>query len=265
MKITALVENISHCELRAIHGLSLLVETDKHKMLFDVAEDGALLENAKLRGIDLTDVDTVILSHAHNDHTGSLREFLAVNSHAKVYIQKAAFDPCYYQEDDGSMREIGIAAELQHHPQVVLVEGDMEIDEELFLFQADSIEKYRSTANDRLYDQDGKEKFRHEQNLLIRGEKETNLIAGCCHSGIVNIMDKAGKYNPKICVAGFHLVNPNTNRSVEADILDGIAGELSGYDTMFYTCHCTGEEAFGYLSQKMDNIAYLSCGEVIER
>ncbi|WP_317856173.1 MBL fold metallo-hydrolase [Chakrabartyella piscis] len=265
MKVTALVENISHCELRAIHGLSLLVETEKHMMLFDVAEDGALLENAKTRNIDLSKVDTVILSHAHNDHTGSLADFLSINKTAKVYIQKAAFDPCYYKEDDGSMRPIGIDVKFMNHPQIVLVEGDLQIDEELFLFQADSIERYHSTANDRLYDQNGLDTFKHEQNLLISETTENNLIAGCCHSGIVNIMDKIGKYNPKTCIAGFHLVNPSNHKTVETEILDGIASELSKYDIMFYTCHCTGEEAFTYLSGKMKNIQYLSCGEILER
>lgn len=265
MKITALVENISNCKLAAIHGLSLLVETKKHKLLFDVGVDQTLLENAKLCGIDLSDVDTVILSHTHNDHTGGLGAFLQVNSVAKVYVQKTAFEPCFCRTLEGTMEAIGIGAEFYNHPQIVLVEGDFAIDEELFLFQADSLEKYPSTANERLYGPNGKDTFLHEQNLLIREEKENNLIAGCCHSGIVNIMDKVGKYNPKTCIAGFHLYDAATKITVADDVLDGIAEELSGYDTMFYTCHCTGEKAFAYLSQKMKNIGYFSCGTILER
>ena len=49
MKITALVENMSTCELKAKHGLSLLIETDRHKILFDLGPDGTLFENAAKR------------------------------------------------------------------------------------------------------------------------------------------------------------------------------------------------------------------------
>ncbi|GAA0797951.1 hypothetical protein GCM10008910_21560 [Faecalicatena orotica] len=47
MKITALVENESKCELKSKHGLSLYIETQKHKILFDIGPDRTLFENAK--------------------------------------------------------------------------------------------------------------------------------------------------------------------------------------------------------------------------
>lgn len=45
------------------HGLSFYIETNKHKLLLDTGASNATLENAKKLGIDLTRVDTVILSH----------------------------------------------------------------------------------------------------------------------------------------------------------------------------------------------------------
>lgn len=86
MKITSLVENISQCELKAKHGLSLYIETKEHKLLFDVGPDGTLFDNARKRGIDLAQIDTVIISHGHLDHAGALRDFLKLNTKAKVYI-----------------------------------------------------------------------------------------------------------------------------------------------------------------------------------
>lgn len=53
MKITALVENHTYCEFKAKHGLSLYIETQKHKILFDLGSDNTLFENAKRRGINL--------------------------------------------------------------------------------------------------------------------------------------------------------------------------------------------------------------------
>lgn len=73
MKITALVENTSHCELRSAPGLALYIETPRHKLLFDLGPDDTLFQNCERRGIDLGAVDTVVISHGHGDHGGALR------------------------------------------------------------------------------------------------------------------------------------------------------------------------------------------------
>ena len=92
MKITALVENRSSCDLTPVHGLSLYIETERHKLLFDLGPDGTLLKNAEKRGIDLGQVDAAVISHGHFDHGGALAAFLKVNHTAKVYIQRRAFE-----------------------------------------------------------------------------------------------------------------------------------------------------------------------------
>lgn len=95
MKITALVENESSCELKAKHGLSLYIETKHHRILFDLGPNQTLFQNAKKKKIDLTTVDIVIISHGHTDHGGALRKFLNINKKARIYIQKDAFLPHY--------------------------------------------------------------------------------------------------------------------------------------------------------------------------
>ena len=59
MKIISLVENTIKSELKAKHGLSLYIETKKHKILFDLGPDKTLFENAVKRNIDISKVDTV--------------------------------------------------------------------------------------------------------------------------------------------------------------------------------------------------------------
>ena len=68
MKITALVENRSESDLKPVHGLALYIETQRHRILFDLGPDDTIFENAEKKGISLADVDTVILSHGHSDH-----------------------------------------------------------------------------------------------------------------------------------------------------------------------------------------------------
>lgn len=77
-------------------------------------------------------------------------------------------------------------------------------------------------------------------------------------------LSKPSSYHPDLCVGGFHLFNPVSKKSVPAMLLDDIAAELQKYqNTDFYTCHCTGKKAFRYLSGKMKNLHYISCGERI--
>lgn len=119
-------------------------------------------------------------------------------------------------------------------------------------------------ANDVLFDQNGQDRFLHEQNLII-SENQTALIMGCGHSGIVNIMEKAQIYAPTLCVGGFHLLNPITGKTVSSVLLDEMIAELKTYpQTEFYTCHCTGQKAYDYLSKSLANLSYLSCGAQIE-
>lgn len=262
MKVVALVENQTKSDLKAKHGLSLYIETEKHKILFDVGPDGTLFENSHKCGIDLSSVDTVILSHGHKDHGGALRQFLQFNQSAKVYVQERAFDK-HYSQFCLLKVEIGIDASLAEHPQIVIVNGDYRIDDELELFMVNDSSKCYSNANDVLFTEYGRDDFQHEQNLIIHGEKNV-LIMGCGHKGIVNILEKARMYQPSICIGGYHLFNPTTKKTVAKSLLDEIRKELERYEMTYYTCHCTGEKAYRYLAEKMKNMHYLSCGETIE-
>ena len=263
MRITSLVENTTKSELRAKHGLSLYIETKGHKILFDLGPDNTLFENAAKRNIDLSKVDTVIISHGHVDHGGALKRFLDVNHTAKIYVRRAAFEP-HYSKTLFLKIPVGIDASLKSNEQIVLLDDDFTIDDELSLFTVSNTDRLYSPVNNVLYDKSGKDRFGHEQNLVIR-ESRTALIMGCGHAGIANIMEKAQAYQPDICVGGFHLYNPITGKPVSEELLSGIASELQSYrNTEFYTCHCTGEKAYRFFAQRLDNIHYLSCGESVE-
>ncbi len=263
MKITALVENTTHSKLKAKHGLSLYIETKKHNVLFDLGPDNTLFENAEKMDIDLSNVDTVVISHGHIDHGGALKKFLKINRTAKIYIQRTAFEP-HYSKTLFFKIPVGIDESLRDNEQIVLLDGDFKIDEELFLFTVSETKRLYSPVNGVLYDARGKDTFAHEQNLIVT-ENETALIMGCGHAGIANIMERAKKYEPRLCVGGYHLYNPVTKKSVSQELLSGIADELEKYrNTEFYTCHCTGEKAFSFFAGKLTNMHYISCGDVVE-
>ena len=262
MKITALVENTSQSELKAWHGLSLYIETRRHKLLFDVGPDGILFHNAGRLGIDLAEIDTVIISHGHTDHGGALGRFLKLNPRARVYIQRKAFESHSYKALFLKL-PVGLDKALASHPQITLLDGDYQIDEELSLFTVTETSGCRSPLNDILYDPRGRDDFSHEQDLLIM-ENGSALIMGCGHAGVVNIMDRVKSHPPEVCVGGFHLYDPATRKTAPEALLNEIALALKSYkDTRFYTCHCTGEKVFQHLKRQIPNLNYLSCGETI--
>ena len=93
-KITTLVENCVYGrKLQAEHGLSLYIETQEHRLLFDTGASDLFIRNACLLHIDLQKVDYLILSHGHNDHTGGLRYFLELNTQATVVCKSEIFSP----------------------------------------------------------------------------------------------------------------------------------------------------------------------------
>ena len=91
MKIVTLLENTARRPgLAAARGLSLYVETDRRKVLFDMGPDASFLDNARALGIDLAAVDAAVLSHGHSDHGGGLAAFCAVNRGASIYLRREA-------------------------------------------------------------------------------------------------------------------------------------------------------------------------------
>ena len=263
MKITALVENTSNGNLKALHGLSFYIETQKHKLLFDLGPDNTVFKNAEKKGIDLTAVDTVIISHGHFDHGGALKEFLKRNESAKVYIQRTAFEP-HYSKALFFRINIGLDKNVMNNRNVVLLDGDYTIDDELSLFVSKVEDRFRSEANKALLTNKTPDTFRHEQNLLIHGEKEV-LITGCGHSGVVSILESVPNEKPAYCIGGFHVYNPVNRKTVPPEQLESLSESLeSNGDIEFYTCHCTGQKAYKYLSARHSSIHYISCGDTIE-
>ena len=112
MKIHCLIENTSSSpELEAEHGLSLLIETGSHHILFDAGASPAFAENAARMGLDLGRVDAAVLSHGHYDHGGGLLRFLELNPHSPVWASPHAAEPHF----NAAGKDIGLSAQLTGH------------------------------------------------------------------------------------------------------------------------------------------------------
>ncbi len=270
MKVTTLLENKTTCDtLRCEHGLSLYIETERHKILFDSGASDAFWENAKALGIDLAQVDVAFLSHAHNDHCGGLLTFLTGNGTAKVYLQKKSFGD-YYVVTPEKHEFIGLDPKLREYAdRFVMAEGVTKIDDEMTLFSGIRTHELLSEANATLCEKVGNEyprdAFRHEQDLLVTENGKTALFAGCAHSGIVNILNRAEEIlgrAPDYVFAGFHLYNPTLGQSEPRALVDAVGERLRALkDTRYVTGHCTGDDAYAWLREKLGGrLAYMATG-----
>ena len=295
MRIINLVENTegaSGCGVE--HGLCFYIETEKHKLLMDTGQTGLLLENAEKLGIDLTKVDTVVLSHGHYDHGGGILPFAKINPAAKIYVPEKAFGEYYSMNKDGEPHYIGLAKEIQELPQVVKVsakasleakpeakpeaseeakaaDGIYRIDDELALFSGIGSEHVIPSTNQRLKKktEDGfvQDDFAHEQCLVISEGVKKVLLSGCAHHGILNIMDRYCELfgeEPDFVISGFHMMKKHNYSDEDINMIIDTALALRQYKTVFYTGHCTGVEPYNAMKKLMgDQLHYVHSGDEI--
>lgn len=274
MKIVTLIENTACREgLTAGHGLSLYIETPRHKLLVDMGPDAGFLTNAEKLGVDLTAVDIAILSHGHYDHSGGLRAFLELNKTATVYLQEKAFGDYVVVEPDGSSAYIGIDPALrQYADRIVFTKEALRIDEELQLFNdvTDTYDALRSSA--KLYERTAaglvRDAFAHEQDLVITAGGKTVLVAGCAHRGIVNILRRATErlgHAPDVTFGGFHLFQLEPGDPASDSLITMIGKALLPGNTVYHTGHCTGEYAYEKLKEILgDRLQPMVGGSVTE-
>lgn len=270
MRIVCLIENTPGADnLKSEFGLSLYLETTSHKVLFDMGTGSGFWENACALGIDLSEVDTAILSHGHYDHGGGLRTFLEKNGKAPVYVQKGAFGDFYSLRRQGYAC-IGLDRELENNPRLIKVNGSLVIDNELQLLSGVSgkkewVPEFNSSLAVRQGEEYARDAFPHEQNLLVSADGMHALFAGCAHCGIINILEACEQQTgiaPGRVIGGFHLCNPGTGKSAEPSALGHLADRLNQWPAVYHTCHCTGMQAFEHLHSLMgDKVRYMATGD----
>lgn len=256
MKIVCLVENTALNDLVcAEHGLSLYIETKQSKILFDMGQTDLFSKNAKQLGVDLSSVDLAVLSHGHYDHGGGLFEFLRINKSAPVYVSENAFGDYF----NGTQKYIGLDKALAENERIVFCGENYSIKDGLTLSCCNTCEREYNFGSCGLTEKQGEafadDTFLHEQYLLIEEDGKRVLISGCSHKGVLNIEKW---FSPDVLVGGFHF-----SKLALDNTLAKYARQLDGYNTQYYTCHCTGTEQYNYMKQYMKSLNYISCGQTI--
>lgn len=237
----------------------------------DTGASDAFLRNARQLGIDLSRVDMMVLSHGHYDHAGGILDFVNVNHRAAIYMRPTAAK-AYYSLKASGAKYIGMDERIFKLPQIKYTNEYEVLDEQVTLFSGVSGRRLWPKGNESLkilVDEELQQDiFDHEQSLVIRENGKSILICGCAHNGIVNILDRYQEIyeaHPDMVITGFHMKKNGALDEAEKEVVKSTAKmlcEMKG--TVFYSGHCTGEEAFYVMKDIMgDQLTALHSGERI--
>jgi len=265
IKVVTLIEDTKINESKDIvagHGLSLYIERNGQRILFDTGPSSQFIRNSEKLGVDIKKIDLVIISHAHMDHLGGLPFFLWTNKKATVYLSKnalknQAFRALYSKMDEGSFNRIRFVDKFipfrdksltGFNAPLEFLTGFTEIAQDIFILT--EVEE-RHPIRDRVD---------HEIILMIKNNNKLIIFSGCSHNEISNIIGTVTRTFPNIyikaVIGGFHLAGE------DKDFVEQIGKEMIKYPfEKIYTCHCTGVENYRILKTILGmRIEYISTG-----
>jgi 7,8-dihydropterin-6-yl-methyl-4-(beta-D-ribofuranosyl)aminobenzene 5'-phosphate synthase len=283
MKVTVLVESETghHPDLATQNGLSLFIEANGSKMIFDFGYDETYRMNAQSLGVDLTDTDFAVLSHAHSDHGGGISDFVHNFSVAPIYMSSLCRGEYFYKSIAFMKKSIGVnklidSIESEQSDRIRTISENTVIEEGqgfhiLFNTHRDG---FVPKSNSNLYRMvDGElvsDMFKHETILVVEEYDGISIVTGCSHSGITNMVrtvkDEFEGKDIKLLIGGFHLINPSKGSLAESeDTIREIASELISLGVKrVVTGYCTGSDALEVLSTFGDlNVDLMKIGDVI--
>jgi 7,8-dihydropterin-6-yl-methyl-4-(beta-D-ribofuranosyl)aminobenzene 5'-phosphate synthase len=242
-------------------GFSALVEVAGKRILFDTGNDRDIFAaNVNAKGVDLSNLDFVVVSHRHSDHMAGLSYVLSVNPNVKIYAPKEGFGifgsslpSSFYRKEgslppdmryyDGTPPEVMQFGTAWQGANFELVDKTTEVAPGITLIALVS-------------DAPGTKELK-ELSLAVNTTEGLVLVVGCSHPGIEKIVEAAATINPKInlIAGGFHLV------AAQDDAIAKIVAVLK--DTFkvenIAPGHCTGEPTFAALKQAFGS-SYIYAG-----
>ena len=251
MKIKIIIENtVFQAEAKAELGFSAYIKTDdNHKILFDTGQTGLFAENAKLFDIDIAQIDSLVISHGHYDHSGGLQKFLSLNNHANIYVKEGYDSNKFnrYNKYIGFPKEICIPKD-----RLIIVKESTEIAKGVYISPDVRIYDAEETHFTHLTIQNGEDvmvdTFEEEQYLTLINNNKMSIISGCAHRGIVNtIMSAINTYKLPIdlILGGFHTLHESDTT------IEKLAEKLNALKIeRIVACHCTGIEQYALLKNK---------------
>ena len=253
LSLTVLVDNITFTDhdYYGEAGLSLFLETAGKKILFDTGLSGLFLANAKKMKIDLEDLDFIVLSHGHIDHTGGLSTLARYLAHAAPEGRPRvpaliAHSRCFWPKEKEGQKNGSVMREEEARRQFALTLSDRPVwitNDLVFLGEIPRQFAFERTDPGKrvIHHPDGKtepDRLLDDSALAYRSPEGLVIITGCSHAGICNITEYARKVcneqNVRDIIGGFHLIRPEPAR------MENTRAYLNGLSlNALHACHCT--------------------------
>jgi 7,8-dihydropterin-6-yl-methyl-4-(beta-D-ribofuranosyl)aminobenzene 5'-phosphate synthase len=263
----AVGEEIPTDALLAEHGLSLLVKVqqgpEKHTILFDTGYNNmGVLHNMEMLAVDPKQMEAIVLSHAHMDHTGSLHTILEkISDPIPLVVHPDAFlHPRFLEEKDGSKKRFPrtLIRKNLEESNVKILESKAPIPilnaSILVTGEIERTTDFEKGTPNVLIERDGNlepDPIKDDQALVINlSGKGLVVISGCSHAGIINTVRYAKKLTgvEKVyaVMGGFHLSGAFFEK-----ILQKTIDELKALSpAVVVPMHCTGRKAMEMFSQE---------------
>jgi len=239
--------------------------------LFDTGQNLGLANNADVLGIDLSRIDTVVLSHGHYDHSSGLKSLVNCNTdftlhaHPDVFgsKQRGAGDKYKYigiPIERKNLEQIGIKIEL-HKDSVPIAPGMTTTGEIPLENDFEAVEPDFFIQNGEEYPADT---LPDDRALILDTEKGLVVLLGCSHRGVVNTLNHVvqitGRKKIHAILGGLHLGKASGEKLQKiADHLYTFGLEKIGVG------HCTGPKAFVGLANAFKEKVFLNTvGNVME-
>ena len=262
-RITTLAENTAGMpDIIGEWGFSALVETDGMAVLLDTGKGHGIIHNAELLDVDLTKIDKVVLSHAHSDHTGGLREVLgkigkeieviaAPNLWAEKYRAREGKKHSYIgiPYTRAGLESLGARFTLTQEP-VILTENIMTTGEVPIVTDFEKVgEDYLLVKVGDDYQVDN---FPDDRALIVKTDVGLAVILGCAHRCMINTLLHAQKLTGveeiHTVVGGCHLIHASEERIVKT------IAALKDLDVKRVgVSHCTGLRAAAMMAAELDD------------
>ncbi|MCR5849510.1 MAG: MBL fold metallo-hydrolase [Bacteroidaceae bacterium] len=259
MKLRILIDNTEHenCgDLICEWGLCIYIEYEGHKILLDAGQKGGIIKNAQMMGIDLSEVEFGVLSHAHYDHSDGIDAFFEINKTAPFYIRESTKENCYAIDEEPPVY-IGLRHGMlsDYGERFVRVDGDYKITDGVWLIphKTPHLEKIGIKSHMCVMDEAGNlvpDDFSHEQSLVFETSRGLVVLNSCSHGGADNIITEVANTFPgepiSALIGGFHLYE-TSDEDVRA-----LANRMKALTCeAVYTGHCTGQKAYEILRDEI--------------